>query len=133
MYAIEFTGSDNLEMRFNESIPVFVRGQMHCTCSMSKDLVNQCMLLFEKMIGKLKLNRPDVLWSKEIHDEKVVYKGLKVRASVIDNDILNFNHLKHILNTFMVHFKTNMGMNYKLVESGYQDNVVNIVYVLFSD
>ena len=131
MYAIEFTGSDNLEMRFNENMSVFVRGQMHCTVDMPKDLVNQCMLLFDRMIGVLRLGRSDILWSKEIHDNTVVYKGLKVRASVIDNDILSFNHLKYVINTFMVHLKTHMRMNYKLVDSGYQDNVVNIVYVLF--
>ena len=131
MYAIKFIGHDNLEIQFNESIPVFLRGQMHCTCSMPKALVDQCILVFERMIGTLKLGRSDILWSKEIHDEKVVYKGLKVRASVIDNDILNFNHLKYVLNTFMVHLKTHMRMNYKLVENRYQDNIVNIVYVLF--
>ena len=106
MYAIKFIGHDNLEIQFNESIPVFVRGQMHCTVDMPKDLVDQCILLFEKLIGKLKLNRPDVLWSKEIYDEKVVYKALKIKRSLINNDILNFNHLKHVINTFMVHLKT---------------------------
>lgn len=50
MYAIKFIGHDKLEIQFNENMSVFVRGQMHCTDKMTKDLVDQCILLFERMI-----------------------------------------------------------------------------------
>ena len=58
-------------------------------------------------------------------------KPLKIHYSQIDDDVLNFNHLKHIINTFMVHLKTIVSMNYKVVHSSYEDNISKILYVLF--
>ena len=131
MYAIEFVGKDNLEIRFGKIISVFLRGEMHCTRDVPKDLRDRCILLFESMISKLKLGRSDILWSKEIHDNKVVYKGLKIKLSVIDDDPINYNHLKEKINVFVVHLKTIMSMDYKLAHSSYQDNITKLLYVLF--
>ena len=129
MYCIEFIGDDDLEIRFGKIISVFVRGKTHCSKKIPDDLKDRCIHLFEKMIGQL--SRPDVLWTKEIQDNKVVYKGLKIKLSAIDNDILNFNNLKHKTNIFIVHLKTKLGMNYKLVHSSYENNISKILYVLF--
>ena len=107
MYCIEFIGDDDLEIKFNKSMCVFIRGKMKCTKEIPDDLGDRCIHLFESMISKIKLVRSDILWSKEIQDNKVIYNGLKIKLSVIDDDVLNFNHLRHKTNAFMVHFKPN--------------------------
>ena len=108
MYCIEFIAKDNLEIRFGKIISVFVRGKTHCSKKIPDDLRDRCIHLFESMISKIKLVKSDILWSKVESNDRVVYSGLKVQLSTINDDVLNFNHLRHKTNTFMVHFKTKL-------------------------
>ena len=54
-----------------------------------------------------------------------------VKLSEFKDDVLNFNVLKYKMNIFMVHLKSHLKLDYKLVDAAYKNNISNITYVIF--
>jgi hypothetical protein len=129
MYAIEFVADQNLTIQFGEKIRFNKQGELVCTETPPQVFVNQVLELFERYIPHLRL-ATDVLWTKTVDQNRIVYDGLRIKLSNIQGDPINYNHLKEKINVLMVRLKTKMNRAFSLIEASYVD-IVKLKYVLY--